>query len=52
MERTKFVEAQIEKAQEMIKSRDNQFSNLYRQVNENKKNIRKCIEMLKEIKEK
>ena len=52
MERPRYIESQIEKAQEMIKSRDMQFHNLYKQVIENKNNIRKCIDMLKEIKEK
>ena len=46
MERPRFIESQIEKAKDMIKSRDMQFSNLYRQVIENKKNIEKIIELL------
>ena len=46
MERPRFIESQIEKAKEMIKSRDMQFSNLYRQVIKNKKDIEKIIELL------
>ena len=46
MEQSWYVESQIKKAKEMIRSRDMQFSNLYRQVIENKKNIEKIIELL------
>ena len=37
MERASYIVSQIEKAQEMIKTRDMQFHNLYKQVIENKK---------------
>ena len=50
MERPRFIESQIEKAKDMIKSRDMQFSNLYRQVIENKKEIRRCIKLIEEVK--
>ena len=46
MEQSWYIESQIKKAKEMIRSRDMQFSNLYRQVIENKKNIEKIIELL------
>ena len=50
MERPRFIESQIEKAKDMIKSRDMQFSNLYRQVIENKKEIGRCIKLIEEMK--
>ena len=46
MEQSWYVESQIKKAKEMIRSRDMQFSNLYRQVIKNKKDIEKIIELL------
>ena len=52
MERPRFIESQIEKAKDMIKSRDMQFSNLYRQVIENKKEIGRCIKLIEEMKQK
>ena len=52
MERPRWDEEQISKQKEMIKSRDMQFHNLYKQVIENKRNIKKCMDILEEIKEK
>ena len=46
MEQSWYIESQIKKAKEMIRSRDMQFSNLYRQVIKNKKDIEKIIELL------
>ena len=46
MERPWFIESQIKKAKEMIRSRDMQFSNLYKKVIKNQKDIERIIELL------
>jgi len=49
MERPKWDEEQILKQKEMIKERDVQFANLYREVIKNRKDIKKCAELIAEI---
>ncbi len=49
MERPKWYESQVEKAREMIKSRDMQFHNLYLQVHDNKRHINKLAELVESI---
>ena len=52
MERPRFIESQLEKITEMVKCRDNQFDNLYKEMLKIRRNIENCMKMLEEIKEK
>ena len=51
MERPKWIESQIEEIKEMVKCRDMQFHNLYKEMLKNRKDIRKCAKLISELAE-